>query len=80
MSAPNTLLRVSRRAVSLAARSPGVAKRSIAINSPEKGSGNAISTETTSDQRLRQPGDDLLSELRKAPRPRMLSPGTDKGW
>jgi len=74
MSASNNLLRVSRRAALAASRnSNGIvaATRSLNINSAEKGTGNPIKTESTADQRLRQPGDDLLSELRKAPRPRM---------
>lgn len=75
MSAANTLLRVSRRAASAASRSSNWSRRAISINSAEKGSGNAISTETTGDQKLRQPGEDLLGELRKAPRPRMLANG-----
>lgn len=71
MSASNTLLRVSRRAASAASRTSHVGKRGVAINSVEKS--NKIPTEEVGDQKLRQPGDDLLSELRKAPRPRMLT-------
>lgn len=69
MSTSNTLLRVSRRAVTAASRVPRITKRGVAINSAEKG--NKVSTEEVGDQKLRQAGDDLLSELRKAPRPRM---------
>ncbi|KAK5083512.1 putative NADH-ubiquinone oxidoreductase 30.4 kDa subunit, mitochondrial [Lithohypha guttulata] len=71
MSASNTLLRVSRRATSIACRSSNVPKRCLQINSTEKGRGLPIHTTETDDQKLRQPGDDLLGELRKAPRPPM---------
>lgn len=69
MSTSNTLLRVSRRAVSAASRVPQIAKRGAAINSVEKG--NKVDTQQVNDQKLRQAGDDILAELRKAPRPRM---------
>lgn len=74
MSASTTLLRVSRRAVSAASRVPHTTKRGVAINSAEKG--NKVQTQEVGDQKLRQPGEDLLSELRKAPRPRTPNPIT----
>lgn len=76
MSASNTLLRVGRRAATAASRRASLAAatttatRAISINSADKGSGSRITTQTTGDQKLRQTPDDLLGDLRKAPRPR----------
>lgn len=83
MSVSNNLLRVSRRAALAVPRSSNgivATTRSLNINSAEKGTGNPIKTEVTGDQKLRQPGDDLLGELRKAPRSRMsIQPSTIAG-